>query len=283
MELSAKAFAKLNLYLDVIAKREDGFHDIDSVMQSVSLYDEIRISEKTGEGVVINYQDPKFNREDDIILKACELFFDYSGWRSGLNISIIKNIPTVAGLGGFSADVAAVLRMLNVISGKNYPTKLMLRLCEKLGSDVPFCYDGGAARAGSVGDVLYKLDTVKLFFVFLKEYEKQSTGEMYAKLDSFAIPPSDKINDMMFAVNLRDASLMAKSVYNVFENCWSFDKMTADFKRFNPDNTLLCGSGPTVAAVFTSRDRATECYNSLKKEKQFVFFAESVDTGSVIE
>ena len=139
MELSAKAFAKLNLYLDVIAKREDGFHDIDSVMQSVSLYDEIRISEKTGEGVVINYQDPKFNREDDIILKACELFFDYSGWRSGLNISIIKNIPTVAGLGGFSADVAAVLRMLNVISGKNYPTKLMLRLCANLGSDVPFC------------------------------------------------------------------------------------------------------------------------------------------------
>ncbi len=283
MELYAKVFAKLNLYLDVTAKRKDGFHDIDSVMQSVSLYDEIKISKTTDGGVKISYQDPKFYREDDIIFKACELFFDYSGWKSGLDIAITKNIPTVAGLGGFSADAAAVLKMLNIISGKNYSDKIMLPLCAKLGSDVPFCYNGGTARVGSIGDELYKLDTVKLYFVFVKEYDKQSTGKMYAQLDELSVPPSDKINAMLFAVNIRDVRLMAKSVYNVFENCWDFEKMTTVFKEFEPDNTLICGSGPTVAAVFTSHDRAMKCYEGLKSKKQFVFFAESMDSGSVIE
>lgn len=283
MELSAKVFAKLNLFLDVIAKREDGFHDIDSVMQSVSLFDEIKITENSAEEVRISYQDPQFYRENDIVFKACDLFFEYSGWKTGLNIEIVKNIPTVAGLGGFSADVAAVLKMLNIISGKNYSDSIMLSLCAKLGSDVPFCYNGGTARVGSVGDELYKLNTVKLYFVFVKEFDKQSTGKMYAQLDNLFIPPSNKINDMLFAVNIRDAEAMAKSVYNVFENCWDFEEMTAEFKEFLPDNTLLCGSGPTVAAVFTSKTKALKCYQALKSKKQFVFFAESEDCGSIIE
>ncbi len=283
MLLKAKAYAKLNLFLDVLGIRSDGFHDIDSIMQSVSLCDEIEISSAVADEVTVSYNDPSFYREDDIIFKACEAFFDYSGCKCGLDIKIAKNIPTVAGLGGFSADVAAILKMLNIISGKNYSDEIMLSLCQKLGSDVPFCYNGGTARAGSVGDALQKLDDVKLYYVFVKELEKQSTGALYSKLDSMNISSSGNIDLMLSGIEENDPESVAASVYNVFDNCWDFDAMTGMFKEYQPNNVLLCGSGPTVAAVFTCKDKAETCYESLLEKNIAAFYAESVTVGNIVE
>ncbi len=283
MKLKAKAFAKLNLFLDVLGKRQDGYHDIDSIMQSISLYDEIQITDNGDMEVKITYQDPSFSRENDIILRACEAYFAFSGWKSGLDIYIVKNIPTVAGLGGFSADVAAVLKCLNIISGKNYSDEDMIPLCTSLGADVPFCYSGGTARAGSVGDKLEMLPTLKLNFVLLKEGTKQSTADMYRKLDECHIKPSKKITSMINGIVTDDASSVLNSVYNIFENCWDFSEMKKPFNAFEPDVVFLSGSGPTVVAAFECADEAKLCYDKLLKDGRNVYFATSVSNGNIIE
>lgn len=283
MRLKARAFAKLNLYLDVLGRRQDGYHDIDSVMQSISLFDEIEISLRNDEKVVISYQDPSFSREDDIIYTACQAFFDFSGWRKGLDIKIFKRIPTVAGLGGFSSDIAAVLKMLNKLSCRNYSDESMLKLCSSLSADAPFCYNGGTARVGSIGDKLEVLPTVQLSFVLLKEGTKQSTGEMYGKLDALNIPPSDKILSMIDAINNNASSRVLNSVYNIFENCWDFHSMRAPFDTLGSDAVFLSGSGPTVVAAFKNTDDAMLCYEKLLNEGRNVYFATSVSKGNTIE
>lgn len=283
MKLKAKAYAKLNLYLDVLGVREDGYHDIDSIMQSISLYDEIEIKQNDSGKVRIQYQDPSFSREDDIILRACNAFFDFSGWSCGLDIYIEKYIPTVAGLGGFSADVASVFKMLNIISGKNFSNEEILPLCTSLGADVPFCYIGGTARVGSIGDKIQSLATPSITLVLLKEGEKQSTGAMYGKLDSLALKPSDKIGAMLKGIENRDSALILASTYNIFENCWSFDEMKMPFAFFAPDTVFLSGSGPTVVAAFKNSDAAEHCYKKMKADGRNVFLATTVNSGIVIE
>lgn len=283
MILKAKAYAKLNLFLDIVGKREDGYHDIDSVMQSVSLYDEIEAELSHTNTVTIFYDDPAFFKPDDIIFKTCETFFEYAGATFGVNLYIKKNIPTVAGVGGFSSDVAVVLKMLNILSGKNYSDEEMLALCLKLGADVPFCYNGGTARVRGVGEKLEKIPTPKLCFVLLKEGEKQSTGQMYAKLDSLSLPPSEKIEQMLSGIEKNDLSRVTASVYNAFEYCWDMDAMKKPFEAFSPDAVFLSGSGPTVVAAFTDTQKARLCYSALHKEGRNVFYADSVPTGNVIE
>lgn len=283
MRLVAKAYAKLNLYLDVIGKRDDGYHDIDSVMQSISLCDIIDAEKSANKSVTIFYNDPEYFRDDDIIFKACEVFFEYSKCDFGVNLRIEKNIPTVAGLGGFSADVATVLKILNIMSGKNYSDEIMLELCLKLGADMPFCYNGGTARVGSVGDKLEPLKIPRLYFVLLKEGAKQTTGKMYAELDALNLLPSDKMDDMLEGIENSDPKGVLSSVYNSFESCWDFGRMKSAFDGFNADAVFLSGSGPTVVAGFVEKNKAEECYNSLKKEGRNVFLAETVSSGNLIE
>lgn len=283
MILKAKAFAKLNLFLDIVGKRENGYHDIDSVMQSVDLYDEIEAELSHDGTVTITYEDTAFFRSDDIIFKACETFFDYSGCNFGVNLYIKKNIPTVAGVGGFSSDVAVVLKMLNILSGKNYSNEEMLSLCLRLGADIPFCFNGGTARVRGVGEKLEKLPTPKLSFVLIKEGEKQSTGQMYAKLDLLSLTPSDKIEKMLSGIEENNLSKVTSSVYNAFEYCWDMGSMKKTFEPFAPDAVFLSGSGPTVVAAFTDTQKSRLCYSCLHKEGRNVFYADSVSTGNIIE
>ena len=281
MKLKANAYAKLNLYLGVLNKRDDGYHNIDSVMQTISLHNTIEISVNDTNEVSITYQDPSLWREDDILFKTCEEFFKFSGWKKGLSISINHRIPTVAGLGGFSANIACLLHLLNRISGKNYSDDKMLPLCLKLGADVPFCYVGGTARVQNIGDKIDELPTVNFNLVLIKEGEKKSTGTMYNILDQLSLSASKKIDSIILGLYEGDARKVVSSTYNAFENCYNMEEMKKLFNPFSPDAVFLSGSGPTVVSAFISRERAENCYNTLKKEGRNVFLAECV--GKTIE
>ncbi len=282
MKLKLKAYAKVNLFLDVLDKRPDGYHDIDSLMQSVDLFDEITVEKTDGDEVRLSYNDPALWREDDIIFKTCDAFFRFSGLRFGLNIHIEKKIPLLAGLGGFSTDVAAVLRALNVISGKNYDDADMIALAATLGADVPFCYNGGTAHARGIGEILTPVPFCELYFVIVKEGEKQSTGAMYALLDSKTEGREADITPMLSAFDKGDGEKIAKSVYNAFELCWDMEKMLSVFDGFSPEAELLSGSGPAVVAVFKDRASAESCCHALVDRGINAYFAASVETGSVI-
>ena len=281
--LKAKAYAKINLFLEVTGRREDGYHLLDTVMQSVSLYDGIEITLTDDNNISVLCDNKNLSGKDNIVYKACEEFFEFSKWRTGLIIKIKKNIPVAAGTGGGSADAATVLNMLNILSGKNYTADTLCFLALKLGADVPFCVLGGTQRALGIGEELKALRTPKLYLAMLKHGTKKSTKEMYQKIDNSektAILTSDKIIE---GIDNNDTKVICENIYNAFEICWDFDTFTEIFKPYPHKKVFLSGSGPTVCALFDKKDDALKTVNDLKALGFEANFAEFCDTGCEIE
>ena len=274
----AKAYAKTNLFLDVLCKREDGYHEIDTVMQSVSLYDEVKLKLTDG-GVAVFCDRDELSGADNIAAKACEKFLALAGLDVGVEVHIIKNIPVAAGMGGGSADAAAVLLLLNSATGNALSPDELHSIASELGADVPFFLSGGCARAQGIGERLTPVDNVKLYFVFVKEGRKQSTGQMYATLDSTEVLRNGKIDILLSALSCGDVSRLCSNVYNAFEYCWDMDTLLEPFDSFKPSVCFLSGSGPTVAAIFKTKDEAFFCAEALRSRGVNAFFAESVDVG----
>ncbi len=281
--LKAKAFAKVNLFLEVTGKRKDGYHLLDTVMQSVGLYDEITVSITDKKDITVVCDQDKLSGKDNIVYKACEEFFAFSGWTSGLLINISKNIPVAAGTGGGSADAATVLNLLNVLSGKNYSEEILCDIALKLGADVPFCVLGGTARALGIGEELMPIKTPKLYLAMLKYGTKKSTKEMYQKIDeskTLKVLSSDLIID---AINNDDLEGIYKNIYNAFEVCWDFDAYLEIFKPYPHKAVFLSGSGPTVCALFDNEKKALNTVSDLKALGYEANFAPFVDKGFLTE
>lgn len=278
MSLTAKAFAKINLFLDVKGKREDGYHELDSVFQSVSLFDEITLS-LNNEGVSVVCDNDELSGEDNIVYKACSLFFKEVGYNGGANVEIKKNIPVAAGLAGGSADAAATLLLLNKALSSNLSPEKLSKLGKELGADVPFCLTGGTARVTGIGEKISPLSTPLFHYVLLKEREKQSTGKMFAIVDEKEQTHHNGIDDLITGIEKSDIGLIGKNLYNSFEICWDFDNMTKPFFDFCPKGVFLSGSGPTVCALFEDSNDAISCANSLKKQGLNAFYACSVGSG----
>lgn len=283
MKCRAKAFAKINLYLDVVGKREDGYHLLDTVMQSVGVWDEIEISENGGEQIRVFCDKIELSGEDNIVHKAALSFFEYAGRKTGIDITIGKKIPIAAGTGGGSADAAAVLLMLNRLSGTDYPLEVLERIGLRLGADVPFCLRGGTARACGIGEDLTPLKTPAVSYVLLKNRDKRSTGEMYARLDRISDPVRGDIHAFLEAVDRENTEQTLKRFFNAFAACWDFDEMAKPFEVFSPDAVFLSGSGPTVCAAFIHESAARNCAEALQKAGENALFAPPVTCGVMIE
>lgn len=278
MALKAKAYAKINLFLDITGKRPDGYHNLDTVMQSISVFDEITLK-FTDSGITVRCDKEELAGESNIVFKACKAFFEYSGVTGGIDIEINKNIPVAAGLGGGSADAAAALVLLNIATKRNYPVERLIPIAAKLGADVPFCLMGGTARAQGIGEMLTPVAAPSMYYVLLKEQEKQSTGQMYAKLDSVDYLKTGDIEGLLDGMKRGNKDKIASNFFNAFEYCWSFENMSSAFKSYNPMNVFLSGSGPTVCAFFESKAKAENCADELKSKGYNAFFAESKSFG----
>lgn len=278
MSLTAKAFAKINLFLNITGKREDGYHELDSVFQSVSLFDEITLS-LNNECVSVVCDNDELSGENNIVYKACSMFFKEVGYKGGANIEIKKNIPVAAGLAGGSADAAAILLLLNKALNSKMSTQKLNELAKKLGADVPFCLTGGTARVKGIGEKILPISTPSLHYVLLKEREKQSTGKMFAIVDEKEQIHHNGIDDLITGIEKSDTNLIAHNLFNSFEICWDFHDMTRSFSDFCPKGVFLSGSGPTVCALFDDSNDAISCANSLKKQGLNAFYACSVGSG----
>ena len=278
MSLTARAFAKINLFLDITGKREDGYHELDSVFQSVSLFDEITLI-LNNEGVSVICDNDELSGEDNIVFRACKMFFEETGYSGGVNIEIKKNIPVAAGLAGGSADAAATLFLLNKALNSNLSPEKLCELGKKLGADVPFCLTGGTARVKGIGEKISPLNTPTLHYVLLKDREKQSTGKMFAIVDERDQKHHNGIDSLIRGIKKSDISLIGGHLFNSFEICWDFDEMTKPFIDFYPKGVFLSGSGPTVCALFENANDAINCADSLKKQGLNAFYACSVGSG----
>lgn len=279
--LTIKANAKINLILSVVGKREDGYHLIDTVMQSVSLADRIKIL--PAKKISVKCSNKALGGEENIAFKAAKLFFEETGLNGGAKIIIKKSIPAAAGLGGGSADAAAVLLGLDKLYNTALKSELLEKMALRLGADVPFFIKGATQRAEGIGEVLTPLKNLEgCWFVLVKEDEKPSTAEMYKKLDS----ASHSLPDTEAAVkNIEDNDLQAlsKIIDNSFIAAWEKKDIKEKLLSLGADGVSLSGSGPTWFAMFCDYKKASKAFKLLKKEKINCYFAKAENFGIKFE
>lgn len=278
------AYAKLNLTLDVLGKREDGYHDLKSVMQTISVRDDMEIDVGTGKPwcLICDKADIPCD-ERNLAWKAAKVYFDTIGKDpDGLEIRITKRIPSQAGMGGGSADAAAVLRALN--RHYDYPLSIaaLAELGGLVGSDVPFCVLGGTAVAEGRGEKLRKLpDIPDCVFVICKPDFSVSTQELYAKLDETVIGKRPDHAAMEKAILSGDIGGIAQNLYNVFDPVVTAEHLEMNYIKsiFNSYGSLgqqMTGSGSAVFCMVTDFEYAAVICQMLKENYPEVFIAKPV-------
>ena len=278
------AFAKINLTLDVLGKREDGYHDIKSVMQTISLRDDVEIDIGTGKPwKLLCEQENIPTDETNLAWKAAEVFFAATGKDpDGIEIRITKRIPVEAGLGGGSADAAAVLRALN----RHYEMPLSLpalaELGGQIGSDVPFCVLCGTAVVEGKGDRIRKLpDMPDCIFVVCKPEFSVSTAELYRKLDEKVIGKRPEHQLMESAFLAGDLEQIVTNVYNVFDPVVTEENLELNYIKsimnsYGAVGMQMTGSGSAVFGICSNFENAAVICNMLKSNYPLVYIAKPV-------
>lgn len=261
--MKAKANAKINLTLDVVGRRDDGYHLIDSVFQSVSVSDIVSV--KKSDSINVNCSDSDLRDQSNIAYKAAQIFFEYSGVTGGADIEIEKHIPQAAGLGGGSVDAAAVIVLLDKIYETNLSQEQLCEIGLSVGADVPFCIVGGTARVGGIGEKMNRLpDMPDCVLLLIKHGQKLSTADMYRKVDAY---PQDEFftEEMTKAIENSNLAEVCKNVFNVFQSVCDNEVLIADINKTAPMAVSLSGSGPTVFAIYNDIDVANMAKNMLRQ------------------
>lgn len=278
------AFAKINLTLDVLGKRPDGYHDLQSVMQTVSIRDDIEIDLDTGKPWCLECDKEEIPADEtNLAWKAAKVFFDTTGKDpNGLTIRITKRIPSQAGLGGGSADAAAVLRALNRHYGNPFSIYALAELGASVGSDVPFCTVCGTAMVEGRGERLRKLpDMPDCVFVICKPDFSASTPELFRKLDAAEIGKRPDNVAMESALLAGDLGKVAENLCNVFDPVVTADHLELNYIKsiFNSYGSVgqqMTGSGSAVFAIVPDFEFAAVICNMLKENYPHVFIAKPV-------
>ncbi len=258
--LTIRAHAKINLSLDVLRKREDGYHDLCSVMQSIKLYDEVSLRPQKGISVRCDLRFLPCDNHN-IAWKAARLFMDELETDDGIGIQIKKHIPVGGGLGGGSADAAAVLMGLNRMYGFPISFKRLLELGLACGADVPFCMTGGTCLAEGLGEVLSPLPPLPhCHILLLRPKFPLSTKKIFSMVDVKKIKHHPDTRGLINALHNRDANGVAVRLYNCLENFVPRPEIR-EYKKFLLDEgakaALMTGSGSVVYGIFSSMEKAT--------------------------
>ena len=278
------AFAKINLTLDVLGKRPDGYHDLKSVMQTISIRDDIEIDVDTGKPWKLICDKEGIPTDDrNLAWKAAEVFYAHTKQQTtGIEIRITKRIPSQAGLGGGSADAAAVLRALNKHYGSPFSVLALAELGSLVGSDVPFCTICGTAMVEGRGERLRKLpDMPGCIFVVCKPDFSSSTPELYRKLDETVIAKHPDNQLMESALLAGDLDRVASQVFNVFDPVVTQEHLELNYIKsiFNSYGAIgyqMTGSGSAVYAIVKDFEAAAVICSMLKDNYPQIYIAAPV-------
>lgn len=288
MEVKVNAYAKINLMLDIICQRTDGYHDLFMIMQSIGLYDTVTVSETKSKKITItcNIDDIPLD-EKNIAYKAADAFFKATEIKNkGINIDLVKRIPHQAGLAGGSADGAGVLVALNKLLKANLSDDELCNIGVKIGADVPFCIKGGTLLAQGIGDVLNKVKPLRQCFILIAKPDYGvNTGKAYSCFDTCGkVHTPDKMG-MLYAMQSRDLKEICLKMENVFEQFIEVPNKV-DIKNVMRDEGALgvcmSGSGPTVFGIFDDKEKAEAAAGKLKDYAKDIAVTKPVSYGCKI-
>ena len=269
--VTVEANAKINLTLDILGKRQDGFHEVAMVMQSIGLHDTLTMEKTTGRiELTINVPWLKAD-EKNLAWRAAELVRQEYGLEGGVRIELTKRIPIAAGLAGGSADAAAVLKGMNELYDLQMSTQKLCELGARLGSDIPFCIMGGTMLATGRGEVLTRLsDMPETWVVLAKPRISVSTAWAYQNYDEQGAEKHPDNEAVKRAINRGNRKAVAGLLCNVLESVTikKYD-VIADYKQMMLEHgamaSMMSGSGPTVFGLASSREQAEAIADVLRQ------------------
>ena len=283
MEL--QALAKLNLTLDVLGCREDGYHDLRMVMQSIALADTLTVSPGTGEGIQVRTNLSFLpNGDKNLAAIAARQFWKALGKDEvPLDVDIQKRIPVCAGMAGGSSDAAAMLRGLNQQAESPFTVTELAKIGERVGSDVPYCVMGGTALAEGRGEILTPLPPLpKCHVVVCKPDFSISTPELFHRIDSIKLRRRPDTQGVLTALRAGDLAGVARRMYNVFEDVLS-ERQAASVREIKQVliecgalGATMSGTGPTAFGLFNDLNQAKDAYGRLAESYRETYLTETV-------
>lgn len=280
-KLSLEAYAKLNLTLDCLGKREDGYHELCSIMHPVSLCDIVAVERTEKSGIAVNCGNIK--KEDNLVFKAAEAFFETSGIPHddrGIEITVEKHIPILSGMGGGSTDGAAVINILDELYETRLSHRKKIGIAKSLGADVPFSLFSKTAVATGIGEKLEFIENFpQFYFVLVKPGQKGSTADMYKALDGRGVVNGEYTKKALSAIRSGDTAKGAGFFKNDFALCQEVDYISAigaSAEAFGALTTSITGSGPTCFSVFEDKNSCLGFFEHISKKFKNVFLAKSV-------
>lgn len=271
MKIWEKAPAKINLTLDVLSKRDDGFHEVEMIMTMIDLVDRISFEERTDDKIVIETSSPAIPTDErNIVYKAAKLLKDEFSINKGIHIVLEKKIPIAAGLGGGSSDAAATLRGLNKLWRLKLTTEQLEGYGAKLGSDVPFCVGGGTVVARGRGELIEQLEPMPAGWILLaKPRVSVSTRLIYSSLDYRSIKRRPETERMVAAIKAKDLSEVSSLLYNVLQPVTfslypEVEALHRQMQDYGVSNLVMSGSGPTLYTLSSRESSLNKAYNALR-------------------
>ncbi|MGL4730731.1 MAG: 4-(cytidine 5'-diphospho)-2-C-methyl-D-erythritol kinase [Clostridium sp.] len=280
--MKIKAYGKINISLDVVGKRKDGYHMLRMIMQTVDIYDELSF-EKQKKDISISCNKRYLPvDENNLVYKAINLFRKKYNISSGVKVNIIKNIPVAAGMAGGSADAAATLRAMRDMFKKEVSDEELMELGLQIGADVPYCILGGTALCEGIGEVITKLKPFKdKILVVVKPNFGVSTKDVYKALDINKVHKHPETEKLIKAMENNNLKYVANNMKNILENV-TIGKYTLiktikeDMVKEGALGAMMSGSGPTVFAFFDDMLKAQKCYDKLKDKYKECYITRTI-------
>lgn len=272
--MKQKAYAKVNIGLDVLRRRPDGYHELKMIMQTVDICDELTFEREREPGIQLRIDGADLPADErNLAYRAAALLMEEKHIREGVSITLKKRIPIAAGMAGGSADAAAVMRGLNALFAMGYSTKSLQKLGVKLGADIPYCISGGTMLSEGIGEVLTPLPAPPdCHLVVAKPDVDVSTAFVYRNLRADSLPFHPDIDGMAKALAAGDLKGITDRMGNVLETVTVreypvIDRIKKRMCGLGAENALMSGSGPTVFGIYKEKETAENTAEVLKEEK----------------
>lgn len=274
-EICVSAYAKVNLFLDITGRLDNGYHTLNTVMQQIGICDRVTVSVRDGRGIAVSCDAAGIPRDErNIAFKAAEAFFARTGVQADVLIDIEKKIPVMAGLGGSSADGAAVLTALNRLYGDVLSGSELEKVGAALGADVPFCIRGGAAVCKGIGDEMRSVKGLdeSCWLAVVKPDFECNTAEGYRLYDMQPVAENGDFDGFLKALEGGIAAT-GKALYNVFERLYCderIEQVKNELVKAGALGACLTGSGSAVFGIFDDRKKTEGALSKLQYQTKFL-------------